>query len=161
MALHMYFLVRSMCFFLASRHGHKFFVVFEWVCKTEYQGRGTPHWHTAAWVACNGILARLAGRTGTGVVSAFVKFLAALFQCEIDVQVGNGRLNYINGYVSKDHDAVDVGLGEYAQKGATAPWLAAYRFLCESSPCVPEVAIRMAQLSEWERSYTCCCIRRS
>ena len=74
MALHMYFLVRSMWFFLASRHGHKFFVVFDWVCKTEYQGRGTPHRHIAAWVDCHGILARLAGRTGTGVVSAFVKF---------------------------------------------------------------------------------------
>ena len=153
MALHMYYLLRSMWFFLATRHGHKFFVVFEWVMKTEYQGRGSPHWHIAAWVASYGFLARLAGRTGTGVVSAFVKFLAALFQCEIDVQVGNGRLNYINGYVSKDHDAVDVGLGEYAQKEATAPWLAAYRLLCKSSPCIPEVAIRMAHLSEWERSY--------
>ena len=154
MALHMYFLVRSMWLFLATRHGHKFFVVFEWVMKTEYQGRGTPHWHIAAWVICHGILARLAGRTGTRVVSPFVKFLAALFQCEIDVQVGNGRLNYINGYVSKDHDAVDVGLGEYTQKGATAPWLAAYRLLSKSTPCIPEVAIRLAHLSEWERSYT-------
>ena len=153
MALHMYFLVRCVWLFLATRHGHKFFVVFEWVCKTEYQGRGTPHWHIAAWVACYGILARLAGRTGTAVVSAFVRFLAALFQCEIDVQVGNGRLNYINGYVSKDHDAVDVGLGEYSQKDATAPWLAAYWLLTKSSPCIPEVAIRLAQLSEWERSY--------
>ena len=42
MALHMYFVVRSMWFFLATRHGHKFFVVFEWVMKTEYQGRGIP-----------------------------------------------------------------------------------------------------------------------
>ena len=63
------------------------------------------------------------------VVSPFVRFLELVFRCDIDVQVGNGRLNYINGYVSKDHDAVDVGLGEYAQKGATAPWLAAYRLL--------------------------------
>ena len=62
-------------------------------------------------------------------------------------------MNYINGYVSKDHDAVDVGLGEYAQKDATAPWLAAYRLFSKSSPCIPEVAIRLAQLSEWERSY--------
>ena len=61
-----------------------------------------------------------------------------------DVQVGNGRLNYINGYVSKDHDAVDVGLGEYVQKGATSSWLAAYRLLSKGSPCIPEVAIRMA-----------------
>ena len=64
-----------------------------------------------------------------------------------------GRLNYINGYVAKDHDAVDVGLGEYVQKGATAPWLASYRLLSKSTPCLPEVAIRMSQLSEFERSY--------
>ena len=151
MALHMYFLVRGMWLFLASRHDHKFFVVFEWVCKTEYQGRGTPHWHIAAWVVCYGILARFVGRTGTSVASAFAKFLAALFQCEIGVQVGNGRLNDINGYVSKDHDAVDVGIGEYAQKGATVPWLAAYWLLSKNNPRIPEVAIRMAHLSEWER----------
>ena len=58
------------------------------------------------------MLALLKGRTGTAVVSAFVKFLACIFLCEIDVQIGNGRLNYINGYVSEDHDAVDVGLGD-------------------------------------------------
>ena len=26
------------------------------------------------------------------------------------------RIYYINGYVAKDHDAVDVDLGEYVQK---------------------------------------------
>ena len=83
-----------------------------------------------------------------------MKFLELVFKCEIDVQVGNGRLNYINGYVSKDHDSVDVGLGEYTQKGSTAPWLAAYRLLTKSNPCLPEVAIRMAQLPEFERSYS-------
>ena len=153
MALHMYFLVRCIWLFLAARHGHRFFVVFEWCFKTEYQGRGTPHWHIAAWVVSMGCLAWLQGRTGTKVVSAFVNFLRMLFCCEIDVQIGNGRLNYINGYVSKDHDAVDVGLGEYVQKSATSSWLAAYRLLSKSSPCLPEVAIRMAQLSEFERSY--------
>ena len=76
-----------------------------------------------------------------------------LFGAEIDVQIGNGRLNYINGYVAKDHDAVDVGLGEYVQKNATSSWLATYRLLSKGSPCLPEVAIRMAQLSEFERSY--------
>jgi hypothetical protein len=83
-----------------------------------------------------------------------VKFLELIFKAEIDVQVGNGRLNFINGYASKDHDAVDVGLGEYVRKDATAPWLATYRFMSKSSPCIPEVAIRMAQLSEFERSYS-------
>ena len=114
--------------------------------KTEYQGRGTPHWHIAAWILCHGVMKLLQGRTGTSLVSAFVKFLSLLFRCEIDVQIGNGRLNYINGYVAKDHDAIDVSLGEYVQKGQTAPWLATYRLLCKSSPCIPEVAIRMAQL---------------
>ena len=123
-------------------------------CTLSPQGRGTPHWHIAMWVICHGLLARLAGNTGKRCISAFVKFLQLVFHCEIDVQIGNGRLNYINGYVAKDHDSVDVGLGEYVQKGSTAPWLAAYRLLCKSSPCLPEVAIRMAQMSEFERSYS-------
>ena len=80
--------------------------------------------------------------------------IALVFMCEIDVQIGNGRLNYINGYVSKDHDAVDVGLGEYVQRSATAPWLATYRLLSKSTPCIPEIAIRMAQLPEFEKSYS-------
>ena len=36
------------------------------------------------------------------MVSAFVKFLELLFRCEIDVSVGGGRLDYINGYVAKE-----------------------------------------------------------
>ena len=154
MALHMYYLVRCMWLFLSNRHGHKFFTVFEWVMKTEYQGRGTPHWHIAAWIVCHGLLAHLKGRTSTAIVSAFVKFVAALFHCEVDVQIGNGRLNYINGYVAKDHDAVDVGLGEYVRTNSTAPWLATFRLLSKSTPCIPEAAIRMAQLSEFDRSYS-------
>ena len=42
MALHMYFLVRCMWRFLANRFGNKWFMVYEYVVKTEYQGRGTP-----------------------------------------------------------------------------------------------------------------------
>ena len=57
MALHMYYLVRCLLMFLFNRHGHRFFVVYEWVVKTEYQGRGAPHWHIAAGVVCQGILA--------------------------------------------------------------------------------------------------------
>ena len=121
--------------------------------KTEYQGRGTPHWHIAAWVVSYGVLSALEGRVGTAVVSAFVKLLQIMFCCAIDVQIGNGRLNYINGYIAKDHDAVDVGLGEYVQSNSSAPWLATYRLLSKKAPCIPEVAIRMAQLSEFERSY--------
>ena len=142
----MYYLVRCIWYFLANHFGHRYFMVFEWCVKIEYQGLGTPHWHIAAWVVCFGLLNLLRGRTGK-VVSAFVKLLAALFNCEIDVQIGNGRLNYINGYISKDHDAVGVGLGEYAQKNVCTSWLAAYRLLSKGTPCIPEVAIRMAQFS--------------
>ena len=109
---------------LCNKFGTRFFVVLEYSIKTEYQGRGTPHWHIAAWVVCFGLLSNLAGRSKK-VISAFVRFLELVFRCDIDVQTGNGRLNYIDGYVSKDHDAVDVGLGEYVQKSATAPWLVA------------------------------------
>ena len=73
MALHMYYLVRCMWLFLANKFGTRFFVVFEWVMKTEYQGRGTPHWHIAAWIVSFGLLNFLVGRTGTAVVSVFVK----------------------------------------------------------------------------------------
>ena len=45
-----------------------------------------------------------------------VRYLFLVFGCEVDIQVGNGRLNYINGYIAKDHDTVDVGLGEYVQR---------------------------------------------
>ena len=69
---------------LSNKFGHHFFIVREYTMKTEYQGRGTPHWHIAAWVVCFGHISLLAGRT--------------------------------NKYVSKDHDAVDVGLGEYRQR---------------------------------------------
>ena len=81
-------------------------------------------------------------------------YLFLLFGCEVDIQVGNGRLDYINGYIAKDHDTVDVGLGEYVQRGNTAPWLASYRLLNKSTPCIPEVALRMASASEFDRTYS-------
>ena len=154
MALHCYYIVLSMWRFLANKFGNRRFVVYEWCCRTEYQGRGTPHWHICAWIACFGLLKWLVGRTGTKPVSALCKFLELVFKCQIDVQVGHCRVNYISGYVSKDHDAVDIGLGEYRQKDATPSWLATYRLLCKNTPCIPEVAIRMAGLSEWEKSYS-------
>ena len=107
----------------------------------------------ALWTVPHGLLIWLQGRSGTQVVSAFCNFLEKLFLCEVDVQIGNGRLNYINGYVTKDHDAVDVGLGEYVQRNSSS-WLSTYRLLCKSSPGLPEVAIRNAQLSEFDRSYS-------
>ncbi len=85
MALHMYYLVRCVWLFLACEGGHKFVHVYEWVMRTEYQGRCTPHWHIAAWVLCCGVFRDLVGRTKEDHKSAFVRFLALVFQCEIDV----------------------------------------------------------------------------
>ncbi len=47
-----------------------------------------------------------------------------------------------------------AGLSEYVQKDSTPSWLAAYRLLSKSSPRIAKVAIRMAQMSELERSYS-------
>ena len=82
------------------------------------------------------------------------RLLERLFSCEIDVQTGNGRLNYISGYVSKDHDAIDVGLGEFKRSETHGPWGAAYRCLSRSTPGLPEAAIRLAGLQEWQKSYS-------
>ena len=73
-------------------------------------------------------------------------FLGLLFHCEIDVQIGNGHLNDVNSYVSKDHGAVNVGLGEYVEKDAWSSWLATCRLMSKSTPCILEAAIRFAQL---------------
>ena len=70
MALHMYYLVRCIWLFLANRFGHKYFIVFEWVMKTEYQGRGTPHQHIGSWIVCMGVMKRLQGRTGSASILA-------------------------------------------------------------------------------------------
>ena len=36
------------------------------------------------------------------MASAFFKFLDLPFRCDIDVSIGNGRLDYISGYVAKE-----------------------------------------------------------
>ena len=113
----MYYLVRCIWLFLASPFGNR----LEYIMKTEYQGRGTPHWHIAAWVLPHGLLQNLIGRSKDKRVvrtvgSLLLKLLEALFQCDLDLNVGCGSVNYITGYVAKDHDSVDVGLGECAEE---------------------------------------------
>ena len=51
--LHIFYLTCCIWAFLASRLGNRWFTVFEWVKKTEYQGRGTEHSHIAAWVVAH------------------------------------------------------------------------------------------------------------
>ena len=38
-----------------------------------------------------------------------------LFDCDVDIRVGSGFLNYINGYVSKSSDCVDFSAKEYSE----------------------------------------------
>ena len=85
--------------------------------------------------------------------SPLFKFLSSCFGCNVDIQVGNGRLKYISGYISKDHDAVDVDLGEHTAKGAESPWLCTYRLLCKSTPSLGQVAICNMQLPHFATSY--------
>ena len=97
---------------------HVSFVGFSFLClfvtwlfqvvKTEYQARQTPHWHIALWVSLHAAPSDIVGDSKDTVRSSFVRWLEEVFgasqRCEaINVQIppGGGRLNYINGYVSK------------------------------------------------------------
>ena len=153
-AIHMYLAVqRIIQYFLCSKFGNRWFKVYEYAIKTEYQGRGTPHWHMALWVVSYcGDLEQLRGRIKEMEESALFKFLYGCFGCNVDIQIGNGRINYISGYISKDHDAVDVDLGEHTS-GAESPWLCTYRLLCKSTPSIGQVAISNMQLPHFSTSY--------
>ena len=154
-AIHMYLAVqRIIQYFLCSKFGNKWFKVYEYAIKTEYQCRGTPHWHMALWVVSYiGDLEQLRGRIKEMVDSPLFKFLYACFGCSVDIQIGNGRLNYISGYISKDHDAVDVDLGEHTKAGAESPWLCTYRLLSKCTPSIGQVAISNLQLPHFSTSY--------
>ena len=81
--------------------------VFHYCIRVEFQGRGTIHVHVALWaIARNGM--DLSGRTGDHYPGDFVTYLSKLFGgCKVDVQLGSGWLNYINGYVNKGQDSMD------------------------------------------------------
>ena len=87
--------------------------VLHYVIRTEFQGRGTVHFHVAAWVIPMAGLGpeRYIGRTGGQQPSVYegslLEFLERTFHCSCDVQVGSGYLNYVNGYVVKANDALD------------------------------------------------------
>jgi hypothetical protein len=53
----------------------------------------------------------LQGRTGTDVVSAFVKFLSMLFCCEIDVSIGN--VDVIQSAIANLY--IDLAVEEHTQ----------------------------------------------
>ena len=58
--------------------------------------------------------------------------------CDVDIQVGSGFLNYINGYVAQSSDCVDFSAKEYSEadgEGAeNTDWKRTYRGLMKGTP---------------------------
>ena len=124
--------------------------------------RGTTLAHLG-WTLCLGILDHFKGRTGTAIISAFVKFLKLIFRKKKRCKSVAATSPTSTAASQKDHDAVDVGLGEYVCKDATAPLLATYRLLSKSSPPVFPTWrygwLNCPSLSD--RIRMCCCTRLS
>jgi len=102
------------------------------------------HIHIAIWaIALAG--QSLEGRTGEYHSSTLVSFLEALFGgCRVDVQLGSGWLNYINGYTGKANDAMDFRIKEhYKNEKDNAAWRQTYRLLCKKAPLLTEVYLAM------------------
>ena len=95
----------------------------------------------------------LRGTTGSPGESPLLSFLESLGFESIDIQYGDGYLNYINGYVIKASDAIDFRLKEHLRQGESHRWRIAYRMLCKCSPCVPEVYVDFAGLPLMHRSF--------
>ena len=82
-----------------------------YVLRVEFQGRGTLHVHCALWAVLYPNK-DLRGTTGKRHDSPLVRYLTELGFESIDVQYGEGYLNYINGYVAKASDAMDFRIQE-------------------------------------------------
>ena len=65
----------------------------------------------------------------------------------VDVQYGEGFLNYIMGYAEKGSDSLDFSLREHhgedsANRGVA--WRIAYRIMCKHAPLIPEIFVGFA-----------------
>mgnify|MGYP004341994191 CR=1 FL=1 len=89
--------------------------------------------------------------------SPLVTHLEDLFKCRIDVQLGNGWLNYINGYTTKANESLHFKVAEHYKaetaEAKNAIWCHTYRLLCKHAPLIPEVYIAMAGLPHMLRSF--------
>ena len=123
-----------------------------YVLRIEFQGRGTLHVHIALWAI---LYAHrdLRGTTGQASDSPLVEYLTSLGFESIDIQYGEGYLNYINGYLGKASDAMDFRLREHLRSGESHRWRMTYRILCKSSPCVPEIFVDWSGLPLIRRSF--------
>ena len=126
--------------------------VFEHVIRVEFQGRGTLHIHIALWaIVADGL--DLRGTSGQSHDSPIIRFLENIGFASVDVQYGEGFLNYINGYTSKASDALDFRLKEHTAQDASHQWRMTYRLMCKHAPCVPEIACHFAGLQLMRRSF--------
>ena len=97
--------------------------VDEWSPRIEFQGRGTEHVHLAMWAELKPSKTYV-GRTGEAGAdtSCLVSKLEDLFGGRVDVQLGSGYLNYINGYTAKASEGLNFSLREHLSKDKPTPW---------------------------------------
>ena len=126
--------------------------IYEWALRIEFQGRGTLHVHLAMWALTKSGYS-IVGRTGEPHASVLVPRLESLFGGRVDIQIGNGYLNYINGYTAKEKDALSFTMKEHLSKDRPTPWLMAYRMLCKRAVAVPELYHEFAGLQQMVRSF--------
>lgn len=97
---------------------------YEHVLRIEFQGRGALHVHLALWCKVR-LGVTIEGRTGTDHESQLVAHLEDLFgprALAVDVQLGSGYLNYINGYTAKASDALNFSMKEHRGVENKAAW---------------------------------------
>ena len=144
-AIHMYrCIVDTMEALLKEKDSPWFKHIFHYLIRLEYQGRGTIHFHIAAWVILKHAPGHCAGRADNKDprTSPFHSYLERLFRCHIDVQWTTGRLSYTNGYTTKAHDAMGFRLdSNTSYEGSHLRWLTVFRMLCRRTDCIPEVAL--------------------
>ena len=85
--------------------------------------------------------------------SPLVLLLERLFGGRVDVQLGDGYLNYIDGYTSKEKDALNSSMKEHLSKDRPSPWPTAFRMLCKRATAVLELYHELARESQMVRSF--------
>ena len=145
--LHIYEVVVGVLERLISLGGHHWDRVVEHLRRVEFQGRGTLHFHVALWVLFEK-LDELVHSTKGRRKSRLGLYLEEIFECDVDIQVGSGFLNYINGYVTKASDCVDFSAKDYSDQDASGAentdWKRTYRGLLKGTPCLQEIYCSMS-----------------
>ena len=93
-------------------------------------------------------MAELVHSPKNGRSSSLGAYFEEHLECDVDVQVGSGFLNYINGYVTKASDAIDFSSKEYSAEDGEfsehTDWKRTYRMLLKGSPALQEIYCEMS-----------------